>query len=279
MRNRSIAQTAMWGVVVAVAALAFPSLGRASFVVNPGWDLFQTLSPGTTFGGVQFQGVPLNTFNFGGVIGNQNVDGTDTIIQRQAAAVAPGGVPGTAPPIPIQMLALQLMSTTPTAVFGPLDTYFITLQSVRTVAEGGAGPNSLGTMTITFGPEAPIHGTFTSSLDVFFDIRKGALNGPMTFSSDLVLQSSGTSWSHLPPSGAVQINGVNKMLNGTDTSRDFWPVPPFVESHPTGAQHTVVETGAVPEPSSLVLSALVALGIGGFCWRHRAQAVAHKSET
>src|SRR2546430_298531 len=49
----------MWIVrVVAVSAMLTVGVANAGPVVNPGYELYETLS-GTTFGGVAFQGVPI----------------------------------------------------------------------------------------------------------------------------------------------------------------------------------------------------------------------------
>jgi hypothetical protein len=236
-----------------VATLSI-GVAAASNLVNPGYDLFQTL-PGTTFGGAPFTGVPIGNFNFGGSIGTKNTGITDTIVQRKDPATA------SSPAISTEMLMLQLMSTVPTNFGLGVDFYFITLQSAR------GGPASTGRMTIGFGPEAPPgspHGTFDSFFDVFFDVRKGALNGPIALSDTLRLTSQGVPWNHFPPAGALQITGVNAFLNGTDRLTDFWPIGPFHEDHPTGAIHNVTET-PLPEPGSLALiaiGALVCLGRG-----------------
>jgi hypothetical protein len=212
--------------------------------VNPGWDLLQT-TPVTTFGGVPFLGVPLGTFDFGVPVGVKPTFTTDTIVQRKAAAIPPG-VPGTAPAIPIELVALQLESTAPTDFgLGP-DFYFITLQKVR------GGPASVGLMTIDFATANT--GTFSSFFDVFFDVRKGSLVGPIAVSSDLVLSNSGAGWQQVPPPGSVVIDGVNHNLNGVDTTNDFWPGP-IVETHPTGAMHSAVGAtiNPIPEPGTLLL--------------------------
>jgi hypothetical protein len=96
---------AIWVARVVVTSVALTvGVANAGPVVDPGFELYETLS-GTTFGGVAFQGVPIGTFNFGGTIGVQAVGGTDTIVQRLAPAT------GTA--IPTQLVDLQLMSTAP----------------------------------------------------------------------------------------------------------------------------------------------------------------------
>jgi len=234
--------------VATFSAILTVGVASAGPVINPGYDLFESLT-GTTFGGVAFQGVPIGSFNFGGTIGVKTVGVTDTIIQRLA--------PASGAAIPTQMIDLQLMSTAPTNFGLGVGFYFITLQSAR------GGPASTGSMTIGFGPEAPAgspHGTFDSFFDVFFDVRLGSLGGPIALSDTLRLTSNGVPWNHFPTPNAVQINGVNVFLNGTDRNADFFPLGQFQEVHPTGAVHRVTEA-STPEPGTFSL-----LAIGLLAW-------------
>ena len=265
MRLRSTRWAMGLGFAGLIALLA-PMRAEAD-VVKAGYDLFQTITPGTNFQGVDFMGVPLGTFNFGGAIGTKTVGPTDTIIQRLSDVTAPAGGSGTTALI---MQALQLETTAPTTAFGPLDNYFITLQSTH------GGSASTGTMTINFTnptpgpppPTQPFAGTFSSSLDVFFDIHKGSLTGAIVASSDLVITNTGTPWSHYPDPNAILITGVNHLLNGVDGSNDFFPIGTFIEKHPTAGQHAVNSAGtAVPEPSVLLTSSL-SLAFGAvLAWR------------
>jgi hypothetical protein len=248
----------------------------AADTVNAGWDLFQT-ETGTMFDGVAFSGVPLGTsFTFpatnpeGNPINprNPNLGPTDTIIERtQNVTAAPGGSGTT----PLVMDALQLVTTAPVAAgtFGPgtaAGNYYITLQS---------GVASTGTMTINFAnptpgappPTQPIGGTFTSTLDVNYDLRFGSLTGTIVATGSVTLTStSPTAWSHYPAPSDVQIVNVNSFLNGNSHSNDFFLVstlPPLTEKEP-GAVHVVADAGSplfVPEPSSLV-SASISLIVG-----------------
>jgi len=259
-------------------SLWISTAARAQFSVDQGWDLFVT-ETGTSFAGVPFVGVPLGTFDFdntfGRGLGVQTVGNTDTIIQRNAVASVPGpagSLPQTAAPIPIEMVALQLVTVAPTAAFGPLDFYYITLQSAR------GGPASVGQMTIDFNnvnappPQQPVNGTFSSFFDVFFDIREGSLTGPIVFSNDLVLTNSGTPWSHYASTTEYLIDGVNTDLDGNnDQLADFHVISPIIESHPSGAQHvarTLLTSDVAPEPGSLLLllgpvGTLAAIGARG----------------
>jgi hypothetical protein len=244
-------------VVTGLIALFTSPVANADNVFA-GYDLFTSVSPGTTFGGVQFQGVPIGNFNFGGTIGVQPVGVTDTIVHRLTSTG--NQPPGGSATVSLAMLDLQLMSTVP-ANFGlGVGIYFITLQSMRSAAEGGPGPATTGQITINFAnptpPPTAVDGTFSSFFDVFFDVRLGSLTGPIAQSGDLVLTNGGASWSHTPLPGAILINGVNSNLNGQDHTNDFFIIPPLVETHPTGATHTVTEAGVpVPEPSALALMA------------------------
>src|ERR1035441_7732071 len=176
MRNQSINHLSVLSVLL--TALACTPLTQASLTVHSGWDLLQTY-PDSSFAGSFWQGIPLGTFNFGGAIGVQGVGNTDTIIPRLADATAPSQT------IPVNMAALQLETLAPTSIGGgPVGNYFVTLQSVR------GGPLSSGNLTINFGPEGDPHGTWTSSLDVFFDLRFGALNGPIVMSGDDVISAT-----------------------------------------------------------------------------------------
>ncbi|MBX9789971.1 MAG: hypothetical protein K2Y37_13720 [Pirellulales bacterium] len=248
--------------VLLVLALLFAIVSPVSavVVVDTGWDLFETAPP-TFFMGIPFQGVPLGTFNFGGSIGVQNVGSTDTIVQRLSPASVPSA-PGTAPPIPIELVALHLQSVIPINLGSGLGLHYVTLQSER------GGPASSGQMTIDFASSAG--GTFSSFFDVFFDLRLGSLSGPIVFSSDLFLQSGGVPWDRTPD-GTVVIDDVNHKLNGTNQNNDFWPLTPFTEQHPQGlGVHTVVPP-SLPEPTSIVIwSLLGGVLIAARWWRWKA---------
>ena len=90
----------------------------------------------------------------------------------------------------IVMDALQLETTAPVNLGGNgLDVYYITLQSTR------GGPASTGTMSVfdTSGPHLAVE---SFNIDVFFDIRKGSLSGPIVLSSDVALLGSTDAWLH-----------------------------------------------------------------------------------
>jgi len=248
----------MFGLARAIVIFALMGVGvaNASSTVSAGYDLLTTL-PGTSFGGVAYTGVPLGTFDFGGTIGTLPVGNADEVVRRLSPAD-----PGV--PIATELLALQLVTTTPVDFGLGTDFYFVTLQSAR------GGPASVGQRTINFGPEAPAgspHGTFDSFFDVFFDIRLGSLSGPIAISGDTLLSSSAVPWSHFPVSGALELSGVNSFLDGNDPNRDFWPIVPFGPFGPAGEHRVFV--ASIPEPATFSLLAIGLMAWFGYSRRIR----------
>jgi hypothetical protein len=254
MNRTSHVRLAAFGLLALVAGSAAPA--RADFNVAQGWDLFATDAGSTSFPGLgNLMGVPLGTFDFGNEFGRglgvQNTGTADSIVQRlQAAQVAGAGQSAT---INVQIVALQLETTAPVNFNGNgLDNYFVTLQSIH------GGPASTGTDTITF-DSSGLGGTYSSSLTIIFDIRKGSLNGPIVDSESTTLTTDSTPWGNLPPTGAITIENVNRVLSGVsgDPTQDFFL---------NGSE------GAVPEPSSLALFGLGAAATLGLS-RHRSRRV------
>jgi hypothetical protein len=152
-----------------------------------------------------------------------------------------------------------------------VNNYFVTLQSAR------GGTASTGSINITF-DSTGLSGTYTSSLDVFFDIRVGSLTGTIVYSGDQTLISDPPSWSNLPPaSGLLAINGVNQNLAGGN-SEDFWPdATPTAPISETAllASHGITDTPillSIPEPSSLLMLGMGTIGLGLYGWRRRGRA-------
>ena len=217
--------------------------------VLPGFDLFNTDSSQTQFGGIPFEGVPLDPpiFDFPGV-GFRAIGDTDTFVQRLDVASAPAGGTDT---IDIELIVLSLRSQIPIDVDGPdpappdppslpPDFLYVTLQKDRTMADELAGfpvgPSSEGTMDITF--VSADGGTFDSQFTVYIDLRFGGPDGPILCDPPLptcaeldagfLLNASGVQWGRIPPADSLRITGVNRFLAGAgDSSKDFWaPVDP-----------------------------------------------------
>jgi hypothetical protein len=218
--------------------------------IGDGFDLFAT-NQGRTLIGIfamgdekfplqHFQGVPIGSYDFGS--GTETLSDTDTIVHHTAASAN----------VPVSLLELKKLQLQ--GVEDP--TLFVTLQSERNPADLlPDGPPSMGFLRLSFNPGGS-GGTFDSAINVNFDIRKGAnIDAQIIGSASLVLTTQNTPWSHeLPssfspsssgnacmdhpesadPAGLIRlvahgicnandvITGVNNMLNGVDSTADFY---------------------------------------------------------
>jgi hypothetical protein len=231
MRYQSIKQIAGLGLVF--AALAFPSLSRADYTVESGWDLFSTLS--AQFQNVPFLGVPLGTFDFGGSIGVQDVGNVDTIMHRPTDIIgSSGGTVG----FTATLVALQLRSVSQVDFGAGLGYYYITLQSDH------GGPVSTDTGSMYFATNNA-GGTFTDELVDYVDVRYGSLTGSIVYTGSCVLTNDGANWFHTD-----------------ETSDDFWT--PYVDHHNIVSRDFHI----VPEPSVCSLAVCLGGGLMGL-WRMR----------
>jgi hypothetical protein len=250
--SRSLAHVLVGCLLLTALSLSAPPAAAASDIIAPGWDLLDPL-PGTMvflpgFGLVPFVGVPLGEFDFGPGLGLRPTGRADTIIHRPVPA--PSGST-----IGVELVAMQMVSVAPFDIGFGLDLLYVTLQ---------AGAPFTGTMTFSdfaAGPHLPPgpHGTVTyDDIDWRFDVRMGALDGPIVLSDAQTLSTGPIFWSHFPPPGAVTIPCVNVLLDGTpplcgdgSALSDFFPQP-FSFTSPDG---TVIPT-SVPEPVASVLAGL-----------------------
>jgi len=237
-----------------IATMTLPRPSQAA-VVAPGFDLLRT-ETGTSFLGLPFTGVPLGSHDFGAPFGVKATGNADTIVQRRDPVSVPFP-PGSDTTL-IELVSLQLVSVNLIDLGLGLSSYYVSLQSAR------GGPPSIGLITIDFADANG--GTFDSIIDVFFDIRFGALDGPIALSADLVLTSTDVPWGRIPPPGAVLIDGVNFMLDGLGSAQDFFPLGVFTERN-FNAVH-VVTTATTPEPATLVLFCLGLVVLGAAIRAH-----------
>jgi len=65
--------------------------------------------------------------------------------------------------------------------------------------------------------------TTSESFTLAYDLRFGSPAGPIVRSDSVTIGHSGTPWTNTAPGDALLIDGINHLLNGTDTSGDLWP--------------------------------------------------------
>ena len=242
-----------FGTALALAAAVVASPARADLVLT-GSDYFETTQP-TFF-------TPLVGLNplAGLAIGPGT---TDTIVRRQGDCSLSLSTLGSNCTIPIEMVALSLISTV-----NPM----VRLRESPTLA-------STGGMTMT-SDGSGTGGTFASFFDVFFELSfdggfSWAAQGPLS------LTSSGTNWTTIEPvsppfqfvDGLVGDPNANRHTDkGTAKCRvfptevcvDFYVIGVVTEQHPGVGVHTA-QSAQVPEPGSLALvglalTAMVGLG-------------------
>ena len=258
--NRSIQMKHFLVLSAALVALsvALPGVGKAAQIVHDGFDLFRTVPPASfDFNTVpnpqvvDFEGLPLGCFDFGG--GCVNTDVTDTIVERLDTTIDLDG--GLSDIIDIEIVALSLVSIDPVDLgFGAgFEDLFITLNT--------SSPSFQSTMTIfdDFAAVAGREGIFDSELNFSFDVT-GSVGG-FYATIEQTFNSTGTEWTHDPQAFDFTIDGINHNLNAGSPDQDFFLSAGEVLH--TGP-HPVVNT---PEPGTGLLLGVGLLGLA-FTRRH-----------
>lgn len=227
---------------------------KAALVVSQGYDLLGTVDAKFNFGGagglglVSFVGMPIANFDFGS--GAVNVGSTDTILRRLSSVTLPDLPTLGQQTIPIQIQALSLKSANALdwSGFGG-----VASESIRTILVGDTGSSmTIYNNPFDSTPNPDVYGHFDSSLN--FDIRlQGMTSGALSPILSLSFAQAGSLWTRDPPGpDAVLINGVNRNLNGVDTTTDFFTGL----AHHVGGPHShdTIDISQVPEPGTLALT-------------------------
>ena len=247
MRVHSTLGRAARAVVVGVcAAVALPALADRVLL---GTDYLQTVAP-TSYAPLGIlAGLPIGPGN------------TDTVVRRMGNCDLALGTAGSTCTVPIEMVALSLVSAT-----NPL----VRVRESPTLA-------SAGSMTMTSNGSGT-GGTFASFFDVFFEL---SFDGGISYvpgPGPLTLRASGAPWTTIEHSllvdGLVGDPAANRHTNKIEACRglafgpcvDFYFVGTITKTE-TGSQHSFRGATPTPEPGALALAALGLMLMAGLARR------------
>jgi len=167
------------GCLVLAFVTAFPGLVRAGS--GGGFDLFDPRAGSQIFVPalgrlVSVIGVPIVSFNFP-ASGNVPIGDTNSILQLLNPVSESGPFL-----TPVQMVAMQMMSTDGTNLFFTLQTSI----------------SSPGMLSGQFDPVLD-SGTFNWNIDLFLDARTGGFTEPLFTSFDVDIMAGPSPWSHTAP--------------------------------------------------------------------------------
>ena len=247
---------AVWGLPGMVSAATVP------VVLHPNHDLLVTTSAvfdmsAYSLGFQNFVAVPLNTFDFGGSLGLQDVARTDTIIRRNSGATLT--TTSDSFTTSIDIVALSHRSENQLDLGAGLAYYYVSL---------GSGPTS-GSMTING------DGTWTNNFSFNIDLHRDSSTGPVDVAGIPVNLSGSGRWER--ESGPFY-SGINAaVIYDPESDGDFYIFEStMVElglspGSPPSKTHGVIRLYVVPEPSTGLL--LLAGGLA-VVWRTRRSRVA-----
>jgi hypothetical protein len=243
MSHGALTRRTVVGCLVLAFVIAFPGLVRAGS--GGGFDLFDPLMGSQIFvpalgRPVFVVGVPIVSFPD---FGNVPLGDTNSILQLQNPVSESGPFL-----TPVQMVAMQMMSTDGSNLFFTLQT----------------GVSSAGTLSGQFDPVSD-SGTFNWNIDLFLEAKTGSFTGPLFTSFDVDIIAGPSPWSHVAPPGAVCLPAINCFLNGTN-STDFFPTEPFTSTATDGTSIIFGTATAVPEPGTITL---VIAGLAAMAFRLR----------
>lgn len=243
----SALQRLMVGAAVAVTIFASPRQCHAALA--SGWELLET-TEALAVGGIQWKGVPLGSFDFGGQVGTRPVGTADSVIRRELISV---GFDDTEVHH-LVVEALQWVSLSPFDAGAGMDVHYLTLSSPT---PGGRLHTFIGWDGQGIGPVCD------HSLEVEFSVRKGALDGPIVRFGATRLGMIDMGWSAQTPSGALALSGLNE---------SFWVAGDTHFGLGAGDIQTWTHRYAVPEPRAISIVAALALASWGIGRRIRRNA-------
>lgn len=219
---------------------------QVNAAIASGWELLETTHV-LTLEGIQWKGVPLGTFDFGGQVGVREVGTADTVIRREFESETwPDQVCYN-----LVVEALQWVSVNPFDAGAGQDLHYITLSS----------PTGGGRLNTFVGWDGQGVGPVCDhSVPIAFEVRKGALDGPVVRFGSAWLGMMDMCWSAQSPTGALVLPGINDAFwVGCDT---HWGAG-------RGDVDTWAHRYAIPEPRTM--SIIVAIVLAGWAIGCRAR--------
>jgi hypothetical protein len=253
MERWKLSATLVLGAILGMPVIGLAGPVPPAITINPNYDLVVTRTaylPMGSLGLQAFEGVPLNTFDFGGTLGVQNVGLTDTIIHRNSGGTL--NASGDSFTTSIDVVAVCLRSVNQLDLGAGSNYYYATLD---------AGTNG-GTMEING------DGTWSNDFTITVGLHRGSKSGP----KDLVVPKHFLGrglWDRVP--GPFYPGVSIAVTYDPEADGEFFLLGPAVHEVGDGTAHTVIDITHAPEPSTGLL--LLAGGLA-MVWRKRKSRIA-----